>query len=115
MVYDSCLKYISRELGGLSSHTMSDWSNFLCEVCEEWLLVNNQQIGGLNEDLTAKEVEIDETKYFHRKYYRGHYRDGQWVFGGVEQESGNCFLVAVPNRRTDTLFPLIQEWILPGT
>ena len=23
--------------------------------------------------------------------------------------------MAVPNRRTDTLFPLIQEWILPGT
>ncbi|KAG1681802.1 putative cytosolic iron-sulfur protein assembly protein CIAO1 [Nymphon striatum] len=81
-VYDSCLKYISRELGGLSSHTMSDWSNFLREVCAQWLLVNNQLIGGLNEDLTAKEVEIDETKYFHRKYHRGRYRDGQWVYGG---------------------------------
>ena len=60
-------------------------------------------------------MEIDETKYFHRKCHRGRYRDGQWVFGGVERESGNCFLVAVSNRKTDTLFPLIQEWILPGT
>ena len=63
---------------------MTDWSNYLREVCEQWMLVNNQQIGSLNEDLTAKEVEVDETKYFHRKYQRGRYRDGQWVFGGVE-------------------------------
>ena len=41
--------------------------------------------------------------------HRGRYRDGQWVFGGVEQESRNCFLVAVSNRKTDTLFPPIQE------
>ena len=59
--------------------------------------MNNQQIGGLNKDLTAKEVEIDETKYFHKKYHRGRYRDGQWVFGGVARESGNCFFVAVPS------------------
>lgn len=31
----------------------------------------------------GKIVEIDESKYGHRKYYRGHRDDGQWVFGVV--------------------------------
>ena len=72
-------------------------------------------IGGLNEDGTPKVVEIDESKFFHRKYNVGHWRAGHWVFGRVERESGRCFLVEVPNRRRETLEELIKRWILPGT
>ena len=61
------------------------------------------------------EVEIDETKYFHRKYHRGEWRQGHWVFGGVERGTGRCFMVEVPDRRAETLTPIIRQWILPGS
>ena len=37
------------------------------------------------------------------------------MFGGVERESGKCFLVEVPDRRAVTLQALIEEHILPGS
>ena len=33
-----------------------------------------------------------------RKYHRGHHAEGQWVFGGIEEESRKCFMVAVEKR-----------------
>lgn len=57
------------------------------------LALNPQQIGGLDPvTLIHIEVEIDESKYFHRKCQRGQYRKGHWVFGGVERGSRKCFL-----------------------
>jgi hypothetical protein len=43
----------------------------------------------------GKVVEIDESKFRKRKYHRGHYVKGQWVFGGIERGTGRTFLVAV--------------------
>ena len=60
-------------------------------------------------------MEIDESKFGKRKYNRGRMVKGQWVFGGVERGSKNFFLVAVDDRSQETLLPIIQEWILPGT
>ena len=37
------------------------------------------------------------------------------MFGGIEVNSKNCFLVAVTNRIAATLLPIIQQYILPGT
>ena len=69
----------------------------------------------MNEDGTSVVVEIDETKFFHRKYHRGQWRPGHWVFGGIERGSGKCFLVEVPDRRAVTLKEAIVQYILPGT
>ena len=33
-------------------------------------------------------VKIDESKFGKRKYHRGHYVKGQWVFGGTERGTG---------------------------
>lgn len=60
-------------------------------------------------------VEIDESKFGKRKYNRGHHVEGQWIFGGVERTSGNFFLVPVDKRDRETLIPIIQKYILPGT
>ena len=62
-----------------------------------------------------KIVEIDESKFFHRKYHRGQWREGHWVFGGIERGTKRCFSVEVARRDAQTLYPLIEEWILPGT
>jgi len=37
------------------------------------------------------------------------------VFGGVERESGETFLVPVPDRTADTLMTIIRDRIEPGT
>jgi transposase-like protein len=60
-------------------------------------------------------VEIDESKFGKRKYHRGHPVKGQWVFGGVERERGNTFLVPVKDLITNTLMAILRDWIEPGT
>jgi hypothetical protein len=39
----------------------------------------------------------------------------QWVFGGVERETGKCFLIPVEWRDKETLLVAIKDWILPET
>ena len=63
---------------------------------------SSQKMGG-----EGKIVQIDESKFRKRKYYRGHHVEGQWVSGGIEQESRKCFMVAVDKRDEGTLLPLI--------
>jgi len=61
-------------------------------------------------------VEIDETCVGKRKYDRGRLiRTNQWMFGGIERGTKNSFLVLVEARNANTLLPIIQDWILPGT
>ncbi|QQP53430.1 Putative LOC101846883, partial [Caligus rogercresseyi] len=60
-------------------------------------------------------VEIDESKFGRRKYNRGRLVEGHWVFGGVERESGKCFIVEVEDRRENTLLTILQQYVAPGT
>jgi len=61
-------------------------------------------------------VEIDETCVGKRKYDRGRLiRTNQWMFGGIERGTKNSFLVLVEARNANTLLPIIQDWINPGT
>ncbi|GFG32769.1 hypothetical protein Cfor_10343 [Coptotermes formosanus] len=93
-----------------STKTINDW----CQFCREAMLVYlegcSEKIGGPN-----KTVEIDESKFGRRKYHRGHPVKGQWVFGGVECESGKTFLVPVPDRTADTVMDVLTAWTEPGT
>ncbi|KAK9736370.1 ISXO2-like transposase domain [Popillia japonica] len=50
-----------------------------------------------------------------RKYHKGHRIEGQWVFGGFKRSTGRVFMVPVEQRGTDTLLPIIKQWIKPGT
>ena len=100
---------IRHELG-LATHTGCDWDSFCREVCEISLMEESQSIGG-----EGKVVQIDESKFGKRKYHRGHHVEGQWVFGGIESDSRKCFLIAVEKRDEQTLLPIIQKWIKPGT
>lgn len=84
-------------------------------MCEEDLERHSQEIGGIDDSGNPIIVEIDESKFFHRKYHCGVWRPGHWVFGGIERQSGRCFLVEVPDRTAETLEAKIQEYILPST
>ena len=63
----------------------------------------------------GRTVEIDESKFIHCKYHRGHLREGHWVLGMVERETDSCMMVVVPNRTAATLLPVIAQHVLPGT
>ena len=104
-----CQARIIHELG-VGRSTAVDWHNFCREVCEIVLLEQSERIGG-----PGITVQIDESKFGKRKYHKGHHVEGQWVFGGIEEDSRKCFLVAVEKRDEATLLPIIQRWIEPGT
>lgn len=106
-------KDIAHEVGmsEKTNHTMIDWCNFLRKICELDLEENAGPIGGLDENGFSKIVEIDDSQFFHRKYRRGQKQSGHWVFGGIERETGKCFLVEVADRKEETLFALI-EWFV---
>ncbi len=94
----------------VSEHTAVDWDSFCRESCEVTLLERENKIGG-----PGKTVQIDESKFGKRKYHRGHKVEGQWVFGGIEEESRRSFMVAVEKRDEKTLLPLIQRHIAEGS
>ena len=89
---------------GHSVKTVVDWYNF---HRAQYFLHHPITIGGI--------VEIDESKFGKRKYNQGRYRDGHWVFGGVERGSNDVFMVEVSDRSAATLLPIIQRFIKPGT
>ena len=69
----------------LGSHTAVDWDMFCHEVCEVALFDGREKIGG-----PGKFFQIAESKIGKRKYHRGHVVEGQWVFGGIEEDSHKC-------------------------
>ncbi|KCZ78209.1 hypothetical protein H311_00765 [Anncaliia algerae PRA109] len=57
-------------------------------------------------------VEIDESKFGKRKFNRGHYVEGVWVFGIVERTpQRKILLFPVEKRDRATLFDLINKYI----
>ena len=95
----------------LSKKTVIEWTTFFRECCVTTMIDNSEQIGG-----NGIEVEIDESKFGKRKYYRGHRVEGQWVFGGREKyNKKKVFMVPVNDRKQKTLLPIIKKWIQPGS
>ncbi len=95
---------------GHSSRTVVDWYNFHRDVCAQYFLDHPVVVGGV-----GKVVEIDESKFGKRKYNRGRYKEGHWVFGGVERGTNDVFMVEVNDRSAATLLPIIQMYVRPGT
>ncbi|GFO26424.1 hypothetical protein PoB_005292900 [Plakobranchus ocellatus] len=78
--YDMSQAVIKHETGIGTNHTIVDGCNFLREECKTWLANNPDEIGGMDANGDPVVIEIDESKYFHRKYHRGQWREGHWVF-----------------------------------
>ena len=97
-------------ISNVAAKTAVDWYNFIRDICAQYFIDHPAITGG-----PGVEVEIDESKFGKRKYNRGRQVEGQWVFGGTERITGECFLVEVKHRDTATLLPLIQHHIRPGS
>uniref|UniRef100_A0A914VW32 ISXO2-like transposase domain-containing protein n=1 Tax=Plectus sambesii TaxID=2011161 RepID=A0A914VW32_9BILA len=99
-----------------SHTTLIDWFMFCRDICVEWIFNHSVPIGGVDPVTGAPlTVEIDESLFFKMKHNRGAPRPQKWILGGVERVSKKCFMVEVDRRDADTLMPIIQQWVLPGS
>ncbi len=77
----------------IAKQTAVNWASFCSEVIYNALILNKQKLGG-----PGIEVEIDESKFGRRKYYKGHRVEGQWVFGMFERGTGRIVMIPVEKR-----------------
>ena len=94
----------------IASEACVNWRNFVWDIYGEYFIRHPLRIGG-----PGHVVEIDESAFVLRKHNVGHPVRTQWVFGGLDTETQDGFLVAVDRRDADTLLPVLQEYVLPQT
>jgi len=97
-------------MAGVCEKVAIQWCQYLRDVCSKWLLDHPYKIGG-----PGLSVEIDESVISKRKYHRGRMVPERWIFDGYCCTSGRGFLELVPDRSAETLLPLVQKYIHPGS
>ena len=76
----------------------------------EYFIRHSLRIGG-----PGHVVEIDESAFVWQNHNVGHPVRTQWVFGGLDTETQDGFLIAVDRRDADTLLAVLQEYVPPQT
>jgi transposase-like protein len=95
----------------MSSGTVVRLTNDFHRLMSDYVDFEDVQIGG-----EGVVVEVDESKFGKRKYYRGRRVEGAWVIGGVERTpERRIFLVDVDNRNRNTLADILLKHILPDS
>ena len=95
----------------VSTVTVTNFYQACRQATKYWLQDEGQQpIGG-----NGLNVEIDESIISKRKNNAGRILQEIWVFGGVCRETHERFVFEVPDRKAETLLPIIQQMILPGS
>jgi transposase-like protein len=102
-------KNVARECN-MAKEAIANWRNYIRDVYAEHFVQHPLVIGG-----PGHTVEIDESAFVRRKHNVGRQVATQWVFGGLDNETKEGFLVAVPHRNAATLLPILQQYVLPGT
>ncbi|XP_054155892.1 uncharacterized protein LOC128954341 [Oppia nitens] len=112
MTYEQTIKKTTIDGSVTSSTTVADWFNYCREVCMcalDQKYENEGMIGG-----EGVVVEIDESLVGKMKYWKGRLRKGNWILGMVERgKDRNGYRLEL--RNADTLIPLIQKHVAPGT
>jgi len=114
---DSPIKDIERECN-VSHRTAVRFCRRCRNTCIRYCQLNPVTVGGVhvvNGHVQSRVVEIDDTYFSRRKYNRGRFTGGVWVFGGIDRLSGKCFFEIVPTRNWAVLFPIIQRHVEYGT
>ena len=96
---------------GVSKPTAIEWCVKFRDLCPEHLLLSVSGPVGA----PGHFVETDKSKIGHRKYNGGRFRDCVWVFGGLDRTTSEAFFVVVEDRSAETLVPMVQYFILPGS
>ena len=87
-----------------------NWHNYVWDIYGEYFLLYPVRIGG-----PGHVMEIDKSAFVCCKHHLEQVVRTQWVFGGLDSQTKQGFLVAVDRRDTDTLLPVLQQYVLPGT
>ena len=74
----------------LSHRTVIEWSAYLRDVCNYTVLEESEQIGG-----EGVHVEIDESKFGKRKYYRGIVSKDSGFLAVVKLKTSQKFLCSL--------------------
>ncbi|KAI5154261.1 hypothetical protein ENBRE01_3338 [Enteropsectra breve] len=115
------IKMIAYFAAGLNQNTISEFTEIgtttICSIVLDiqrainTLIVDKEpQIGG-----PGHIVQIDESHFGKRKNNRGRTNTEQWIFGGIDVVTNDIFMKVVPNRRKETLGPLIEKHIAHGS
>ena len=95
---------------GVSERVAIQWSQYFQDKCSHWLTEHPFKIGGPGEI-----VEINESFMARWKYHCGQLIPERWIFDGYCCSSGRGFFQLVQNRTAETLLPLVQQYIEPGS
>ena len=90
----------------LTTKTVCKWAEKCHQVVYDQLFSHSEKIGG-----PGVIVEVDESMFGRLKYHRGNRVDGQWVFGGIEANTGKSFFIPVADRKESTLIPIVKDWM----
>ena len=77
-----------------------------------WMRDHPVQIGGPGHVVQIDESAVSAPKRTRNR--RARLGRQRWIFGGINQETKEAFLVEVPQRDAAILLPIIQQRILPG-
>ena len=106
---------------GLSHSTAVQWYSYMRDVCADHFANNPVTVGGPDHIVQLNEFDSLMSAKWKKKKKKMKNEDGnvgpteRWVFVGVDLTTNIGFLSFVPNRSPDTLIPIIQQFILPGT
>ena len=95
---------------GHSSSTVVQWYSYLRDTCSHYFVNNDYKIGGI-----GHRVELDESVISRRKYHQGRMVRERWIFWGKDLTTGLGFLRFVEDKTANTLLPIVQELVAPGT
>ncbi|KAK3867461.1 hypothetical protein Pcinc_027095 [Petrolisthes cinctipes] len=85
---------------------LSQWSKLCREMCQEWLLRKSVRLGGAGHNVELNQINLMSP-------YAG--KTAEWVIGGYERETGNCFIEYVSSKDPKTIKSIVREWVLPAT
>ncbi|ESP04020.1 hypothetical protein LOTGIDRAFT_98596, partial [Lottia gigantea] len=87
---------------------ITDWNQFCRDVCIEYCLRHPHQIGGDGQSVKIYTERLSDDRKCNNS-------PEQWMFGGYDPAKKIGFLLITSELNAETLIPLIQQWILPGS
>lgn len=122
--YEDVIRETSDDKSISSKETIANWLSYCREVCMTWCDEYFAREGKIGGDKIV--VEVDECKVGKRKYNRGRFKEGSWILGLIEANTGDdaakrrggkLRLELCPGNKRDanTLLPLIAKHVKPGT
>jgi len=95
----------------VSKYTIKKYKRRLSKIMKKIIKENNTKIGG-----NGIIVEVDESKFGHRKYNRGRIVEGVWILGLVERtQQRRTIMVTIKRKTAKSLRKRILKYVAEGS